>query len=732
MTISTTTDGATIYYTTDGTDPTKNSSEYTSAIPVSETKTIKAIAVADGYDNSAVATAVYTIQTPITIAAVRAQGTGSVFTQGIVTSCSGTTAYIQDATAAVCVYGKSLTIGDEVTVQGSLSNYNGLLEITSPTVTVLSSGNSITPTVKTIAEINSDYEADNALQGWLIKIENATVTATNGQNTTIAQGENTIVVRGISGVTVDVDDIITLTGNIGCYNAAQIANPTDVSVKVTCATPTFSPEAGAVVPGTEVTISTTTEDATIYYTTDESAPTASSTEYTGAITITEAVTIKAIAVKDGCFDSEVATAAYTLNLNPSVILSSNYIETTAAGADGTVIVTYENITTPVAEVKFYESDGETATTYDWIIAEINETTNNLDYVISENTSSEARTAYIKVYALDNNAEDVYSELITVTQAGLVVDYATLPFKWEGGTSSDFNGLTGVTTSGLGSDYAASNAPYRIKFDSTGDYIQIKTDGEIYKVAVDVKMLGGNSTSTITVQGSADGEDFTDVETLEISGKQNTELNLETTKGFATTDRYVRLYFTKGSNVGVGAITINLVRKGISDAGYATFCTTSNLDFTGTGVIAYKATVADSKVTFTEVSQVPANKGMLLKGDEGTYYIPVVASATDFETALVGVTTATEVAAGSFVLMNGERGVGFYKTNNAFTVGANTAYLPATASARTFIGFSDDTTTGISATQMNDVNSEVYDLQGRRVAQPQRGLYIVNGKKVVVK
>ena len=61
VTISCATSGATIYYTTDGTTPTTNSDVYSSAIPVSVTTTIKAIAVASGYNNSEVATATYTI-----------------------------------------------------------------------------------------------------------------------------------------------------------------------------------------------------------------------------------------------------------------------------------------------------------------------------------------------------------------------------------------------------------------------------------------------------------------------------------------------------------------------------------------------------------------------------------------------------------------------------------------------------------------------------------------------
>ena len=79
----------------------------------------------------------------------------------------------------------------------------------------------------------------------------------------------------------------------------------------TVATPTFNPAAGAVTAGTEVTISSTTDGATIYYTTNGDEPTTSSTQG-NTVTINAATTIKAIAVKEGMNDSEVATAAYTI------------------------------------------------------------------------------------------------------------------------------------------------------------------------------------------------------------------------------------------------------------------------------------------------------------------------------------------------------------------------------------------------------------------------------------
>jgi hypothetical protein len=67
VTISCATSGATIYYTTNGNDPTTNSSVYSSVIPVSTTTTIKALAVMEGMNNSAIASATYTIFTPATV-----------------------------------------------------------------------------------------------------------------------------------------------------------------------------------------------------------------------------------------------------------------------------------------------------------------------------------------------------------------------------------------------------------------------------------------------------------------------------------------------------------------------------------------------------------------------------------------------------------------------------------------------------------------------------------------
>ncbi len=157
------------------------------------------------------------------------------------------------------------------------------------------------------------------------------------------------------------------------------------------------------------------------------------------------------------------------------------------------------------------------------------------------------------------------------------------FEWAGGSSADLTAEGNhVTAQGLGSDYAAGNSPYLVKLDGTGDYIIIDTEAAIGSVEIGVKMIGGANTSSITVQ-EADSKDaeFTDVETLSISGAQNDVVNLATTNAFASTSRAVKLLFTKGSNVGLGPITIV---GAVSMSDYMTTCAAPTCDNLGTPVV----------------------------------------------------------------------------------------------------------------------------------------------------
>lgn len=178
------------------------------------------------------------------------------------------------------------------------------------------------------------------------------------------------------------------------------------------------------------------------------------------------------------------------------------------------------------------------------------------FTVSSGTLKVAVNGYEKEITINNETVFAAGKIKKIKFNYNAANYVTLPWSIDGtGGSSVFSSTPGLFASGLGSDYAIANSPYLTKFDGTGDYIQIKTDSQIGAVTIGVKMLGGANTSYIDVQGSADGTTFTSVQKLTISGKQNSTQTLTTTESFNEQYRYVKLLFTKGSNVGVGPISI---------------------------------------------------------------------------------------------------------------------------------------------------------------------------------
>ena len=183
---------------------------------------------------------------------------------------------------------------------------------------------------------------------------------------------------------------------------------------------------------------------------------------------------------------------------------------------------------------------------------------------------------------------------------------------------------------------------------------------------------------------------------------------------------------------------------ISTADYATFVHPAfDLDFSTTGITVYTATDNENSVTLNEVAsgKVPANTPVVLykAGADGSAIdVPVIASADAIGgTNDLHVSTGTDVA-NMYVLAKKTAGVGFYPWAGSTNLSAGKIYLQGKASygAREFLGFANGSaTTAINNAQFtnaNEANAPVYNLNGQRVAQPTRGLYIVNGKKVIIK
>lgn len=183
-------------------------------------------------------------------------------------------------------------------------------------------------------------------------------------------------------------------------------------------------------------------------------------------------------------------------------------------------------------------------------------------------------------------------------------------------------------------------------------------------------------------------------------------------------------------------------------GIMTYASPYKLDYSSvSGLKAYAATAinTDGDLTMTQVNVAPRKAGLLLKGDPGTYSIPVTNAAADdlTDNKLVGLVKPTAVTADYvYILANGTQGVNWYPLDPSDnTIGANKAYLQLTAEEDAAIStgarglnmiFEDATGIGNIFTTVE--TGAWYTLQGLRLDKKPttKGVYIHNGKKVVIK
>ena len=184
---------------------------------------------------------------------------------------------------------------------------------------------------------------------------------------------------------------------------------------------------------------------------------------------------------------------------------------------------------------------------------------------------------------------------------------------------------------------------------------------------------------------------------------------------------------------------NVTATSAGGAYWATFYTEAGNYQASEGTQVFAVTLTGTSIEMTEIPNRIAlsGKGVVLKKTTtGGFTMTKTETAPDVDysgSSLTGtMTSITNPSYGNiYVLNNDTYGVGFYKLQSDGTIGANKAYLTTAAGAREFFLF--DEATGIEMPTVEDVNADavVYDLQGRRVQNPTKGLYIVNGKKVFI-
>ncbi len=179
-----------------------------------------------------------------------------------------------------------------------------------------------------------------------------------------------------------------------------------------------------------------------------------------------------------------------------------------------------------------------------------------------------------------------------------------------------------------------------------------------------------------------------------------------------------------------------------------------LDVTSVGVatlvLPFETTIPDGAKAYTlnytsgttaqateVVTTLPANTPVLIVAEEGSYTFVasgIWQSSDDVtEGALTGVYSQTVVPEGSYILTNGDSGIGFRKVDGTTNkVDAYHAYLTAEdAGSRITIDFGGSAT-AIRQVESTTADAATYNLAGQRVLHPSKGIYIVNGRQVVVK
>ena len=681
VTISSATEGATIYYTTDGTEPTTNSTQYNGAISVSSSTTIKAIATAAGYDNSSVATATYTIVSighegteadPYTVADARAAidvstGTQGVYATGIVSAIptawsaehSNITFNFVDATgdevflqAYRCkgtdaADASTVQVGDIVVVKGNLTKYNTtyefgqgceLVSLTHPTAAVEAPIFSPDGGVYTTPQSVSFAVAAPTMEGYTFyyTLDGTEPTTQSTLYTGPIEVSTTTTIKAIAVKGGEVSLVTTATYAILAHAGTE-ADPysvADAHAAIDANAGLTDVYATGVV--TEIATAWSTEHSNISFNFVDAAGDGGSFLQAYRCVSTDAADASTVAVGD------IVVVKGTLKKYNDIYEFNSgcqLVSLTHSGTPADPVIVAENATID-ADVTYYElmyeiqnpvdGTGLTAsTTASWITS-CTPSQKSFDRVMIECTANETTTARTATIVLTYGT---LTKEVTLTQKGIVApitQFASLPFSFDGG-NADIESTEGLTQDGLGADY---NASPKLRFDGTGDYLLLAFDERPGVLTFNIK---GNSFSggTFKVMASEDGEEYGTVATYTELGATETK----TITDLGEDIRYIKWVYTQKDAGNVALGNINLAKYS-----------------TETAIVAEDATI-DADVTYYELMyeiQNPVDGTELTASTTASWITSCTPSQKSFDRVMIECTAneTTEDRTATIVLTYG--------------------------------------------------------------------------------
>ena len=291
------------------------------------------------------------------------------------------------------------------------------------------------------------------------------------------------------------------------------------------------------------------------------------------------------------------------------------------------------------------------------------------------------------------------------------------------------GETRVVPSGDGQQWEATKGlwtnrftKYQVEFKANAAYTFLEIDlgacgGEVY--FDNVSLVEKGETTNLIANGDFETDDLTgwSVSTWNGSSMERVE------------------------KVAPGEVVDPGMLISVGEAGWRTFRTGSSIKITDPNVTAYVAKyVAEGNyVKLTEVTGIPGWQPILIEAAPGNYMVEITTEdlSGSFPWGDNGLMAngGTDLAGNGKIYGLANKGgvVGFYKVSSSSAVPAWHVYLDISdASAPDFLGFDGGTTSISELNVKSQAEGEFFNLAGQRVAQPTKGLYIVNGKKYIVK
>ena len=348
--------------------------------------------------------------------------------------------------------------------------------------------------------------------------------------------------------------------------------------------------------------------------------------------------------------------------------------------------------------------------------------------------------------------DKQSRLPSTTDQGL-----TLTWKSDNSSVAAISGYQ-LTIKGAGkANLTASNSGDSDYYPFSRTYTLNVDKAPLTITASDCSKSQGeeNPELTVTYNGFVNGDDVSALSTLPTvtttattnspAGTYPITVNGASAANYNIT--YVNGTLTIIENIAETEAIIEL-----SVDGESTYCSNHDLDFSQTNDIrAYIASgyyPQTGSVLLTRVLEVPAGTGIVVKGDAGTYKIPFGTSSAYYLNLLVGnmkpsTIEPTESEYANLFLTDGADGFGFYHLDTPYAIGANSAYLQLPVSlvsnnaCSVKIIYEEDADAIHDVKLITPAESIVYDLNGRKLSAPQRGVNIIrysdgSSKKVLVK